>query len=98
MGARLTVFSELANCGYPPADFLEKPSFLTRCRSAIDELAEATRDLGTAVLAGVALEANGHTGKPAVNAAVLLDPGELLLEQHKRLLPFYGCFHRPPHL
>jgi NAD+ synthase (glutamine-hydrolysing) len=92
MGARLTVFSELAICGYPPADFLEKPSFLTRCRSAVEELAEATRDLGTAVLAGVALEANGHTGKPAVNAAVLLDRGELLLEQHKRLLPFYDVF------
>jgi len=29
-GARLAVFSELAVCGYPPADFLEKPSFLAR--------------------------------------------------------------------
>ena len=37
-GARLTVFSELAICGYPPADFLEKPSFLARCRTAVDEL------------------------------------------------------------
>ena len=31
-------------------------------------------------------------GKPAVNAAVLLDGGKLLLEQHKRLLPFYDVF------
>jgi NAD+ synthetase len=92
LGARLTVFSELAICGYPPADFLEKPSFLARCRSAVDELAEATRDLPTAVLAGVALPAEGETGKPAVNAAVLLDGGQLLLEQHKRLLPFYDVF------
>ena len=51
LGARLTVFSELVICGYPPADFLEKPSFLARCRSAVDELAGATRDLPTAVLA-----------------------------------------------
>jgi len=50
LGARLTVFSELAICGYPPADFLEKPSFLARCRTAVDELAEATRTLPTAVL------------------------------------------------
>ncbi len=91
-GARLTVFSELAVCGYPPADFLEKPSFLTRCRSAVDELAAATRDLSTAVLAGVALAADPESGKPAVNAAVLLDGGRLLLEQHKRLLPFYDVF------
>ncbi|HEV2487989.1 MAG TPA: NAD+ synthase [Terracidiphilus sp.] len=92
LGARLTVFSELAICGYPPADFLEKPSFLARCRSAVDELAEAACGLSTAVLAGVALPAIGDSGKPAVNAAVLLDGGRLLLEQHKRLLPFYDVF------
>jgi NAD+ synthetase len=91
-GARLTVFSELAICGYPPADFLEKPSFLARCQMAVDELAAATRGLPTAVLAGVALPATEETGKPAVNAAVLLDGGRLLLEQHKRLLPFYDVF------
>jgi NAD+ synthase (glutamine-hydrolysing) len=91
-GARLTVFSELAICGYPPADFLEKPSFLARCRTAVDELAAATAELSTAVVAGVALPADSATGKPAVNAAVLLDSGRLLLEQHKRLLPFYDVF------
>ena len=105
-GARLTVFSELVLCGYPPADFLEKPSFLARCRTAVDELAAATRELPTAVLAGVALPAGGESGKlgspgtdlgcwggkPAVNAAVLLDGGRILLEQHKRLLPFYDVF------
>jgi len=91
-GARLTVFSELAICGYPPADFLEKPSFLARCRVAVDELAAATRELSTAVLAGVALPTGREDGKPAFNAAVLLDRGELLLEQHKRLLPFYDVF------
>lgn len=91
-GARLTVFSELAICGYPPADFLEKPSFLARCRSAVDELCAATADLSTAVLAGVALPAAASAGKPAVNAAVLLDRGKLVLEQHKRLLPFYDVF------
>ncbi|HEY1578281.1 MAG TPA: NAD+ synthase [Terracidiphilus sp.] len=91
-GARLTVFSELAICGYPPADFLEKPSFLARCRKAVEELAVATRNLPTAVVTGVALPAPPDAGKPAVNAAVLLDCGHLLLEQHKRLLPFYDVF------
>ena len=91
-GARLTVFSELAICGYPPADLLEKPSFLARCQTAVDELRAATFDLPTAVLAGVALPAGGADGKPAFNAAVLLDRGNLLLEQHKCLLPFYDVF------
>jgi NAD+ synthase (glutamine-hydrolysing) len=92
LGARLTVFSELAICGYPPADLLEKPSFLARCRTAVDELRAATFDLPTAVLAGVALPASGADGKPAFNAAVLIDHGNLLLEQHKCLLPFYDVF------
>ncbi|MGA7858886.1 MAG: NAD+ synthase [Terracidiphilus sp.] len=91
-GARLTVFSELAICGYPPADFLEKPSFLARCRTAVDELAALTSGLSTAVVAGVALPALPEAGKPAVNAAVLVDGGRVLLEQHKRLLPFYDVF------
>ncbi|MGD0910553.1 MAG: NAD+ synthase [Terracidiphilus sp.] len=92
VGARLTVFSELAICGYPPADFVEKPSFLSRCGTAVDELARLTASLPTAVLAGVALKSPDGSGKPAVNAAVLLDRGQLLLEQHKRLLPFYDVF------
>jgi NAD+ synthetase len=91
-GARLAVFSELCICGYPPADFLEKPSFLTRCQTALDELAVATSDLSCAVIAGVALSASDGAGKPAVNAAILLDRGRVLLEQHKRLLPFYDVF------
>jgi len=79
LGARLTVFSELAVCGYPPADFLEKPSFLARCRDVVAELAAATSGLSTAVLAGVALPAEPGSGKPAVNAAVLMDKGEIIL-------------------
>ena len=91
-GARLAVFSELAICGYPPADFVEKPSFLARCRTAVCDLAQATASLPTAVVAGVALKSPEGSGKPAVNAAVLLDKGQLILEQHKRLLPFYDVF------
>jgi NAD+ synthetase len=91
-GARLTVFSELAICGYPPADLLQKPSFLERCRTAVCELAGATKNLSTAVLVGVAMPARDGSGKPAVNAAVLMDGGRILLEQHKRLLPFYDVF------
>ena len=91
-GARLTVFSELCVCGYPPADFLDKPAFLARCASAIDDLRQATSSFKTAVLVGVALPAPAGSGKHAVNAAVLMDKGQILLEQHKMLLPFYDVF------
>lgn len=91
-GARLTVFSELSLCGYWPADLLEKPSFLARCQSVLDQLREATAHLSTAILVGVALPAPAGSGKSAVNAAVLLDKGKLVFEQHKMLLPFYDVF------
>jgi NAD+ synthase (glutamine-hydrolysing) len=91
-GARLTLFPELSLCGYWPADLLEKPSFLDRCVSTLDELRRATASLPTAVLVGVALPAPAGSGKCAVNAAVLLDKGHTLLEQHKMLLPFYDVF------
>lgn len=91
-GARLTVFSELVVCGYPPADLLDKPSFLARCDTAIEELRLATASLSTAVLVGTALPAPAGSGKRAVNAAILLDKGQILLEQHKMLLPFYDVF------
>ncbi len=91
-GARLTIFPELSICGYWPADLLDKPAFLARCSTALEELRGATASLRTAVLVGVALPAPPGAGKPAVNAAVLLDKGEILLEQHKMLLPFYDVF------
>ena len=92
MGARLTVFPELCVCGYPPADLLDKPSFLARSVTAIEELCAETANLTTAVLVGVALPAPAGSGKRAVNAAVLMDKGQVLLEQHKMLLPFYDVF------
>ncbi|HEX4321394.1 MAG TPA: NAD+ synthase [Acidobacteriaceae bacterium] len=91
-GARLTVFSELSVCGYPPADLLDKPSFVARCASAVEEIRNATAALPSAVLIGTALPAQAGSGKPAVNAAILLDKGQVLIEQHKCLLPFYDVF------
>jgi len=91
-GARLTVFSELVVCGYPPADLLDKPSFTARCVSAVEELRQATATLSTAILVGTALPAPASSGRHAVNAAILLDKGQILLEQNKMLLPFYDVF------
>ena len=91
-GARLTVFPELSVCGYPPADLLDKPSFVARCATAVEEIRQATATLPTAVLIGTALAAPASSGKRAVNAAILMDKGQILIEQHKCLLPFYDVF------
>ena len=92
LGARLVVFPELTVCGYPPADFLEKDSFIERAAAAIREIAEATRSMGVAVLCGTATRSDEPSGKRVRNTAVLLAKGSIAFEQHKMLLPFYDVF------
>ena len=92
-GAQLVIFPELAVCGYPPADFLEKDVFLARAAQAIDEITAATTGFaGLAVLCGTVTPASHATGKRVRNTAVLLLEGRVLHEQHKMLLPYYDVF------
>ncbi len=92
-GADLVVFPELALCGYPPADLLEKDAFLARAEHAIEELRVWTATAGRpALVIGTAARNNLPEGKHARNIAVVLDGGEQIFEQGKRLLPFYDVF------
>ena len=95
-GAELAVFPELAVCGYPPADLLEKRSFLDRARQALDEIAAHTAD-GPAILCGAVLatgpvDGRPYEGKHARNVAALLSGGRVSFVQQKMLLPFYDIF------
>jgi NAD+ synthase (glutamine-hydrolysing) len=95
-GADLAVFPELAVCGYPPADLLEKRSFLDRARQALDEIAAHTAD-GPAILCGAGLATGPEDGRPyegkhARNVAALLSGGRVSFVQQKMLLPFYDIF------
>ena len=90
--ARLIVFPELAIPGYPPADLLDKASFLARCQASVDSLQRLTAELPIAILLGVALPAPEGSGKPAINVARLLDQGRTIFQQQKMLLPFYDVF------
>jgi len=91
--ADLVVFPELAICGYPPADLLEKTSFLARARHTLDEIAASTTT-GPAILCGTALAIDGDSsaGKHARNVAALLSNGRVTFLQQKMLLPFYDVF------
>jgi NAD+ synthase (glutamine-hydrolysing) len=91
--ADLVIFPELAICGYPPADLLEKFSFLARARETLDQVAAATAS-GPAILCGTALapEAGSPVGKRARNIAALLSDGKVSFLQQKMLLPFYDVF------
>ena len=91
--ADVVLFPELAVCGYPPADFLEKPSFVARAGEAIAEIAAAaTTGNGLAVICGYVTSAPPGSGKHVVNSAALLRNGVVEFVQSKRLLPFYDVF------
>lgn len=93
LGADLVIFPELAICGYPPADLLEKQSFVARTQQCLLEIAEAaTGATSLAVLCGTITPVPGVAGKPAMNSAALLRNGQVEFVQSKRLLPFYDVF------
>jgi NAD+ synthase (glutamine-hydrolysing) len=91
-GAELVVFPELAVCGYPPADLLEKRSFLDRAGDALRQIAASTANGGPAILCGTAAPALASEGKHVRNVAVLLAGGEAHFLQQKMLLPYYDVF------
>ncbi len=93
MQAEIVLFPELAVCGYPPADLLEKEAFLDRAQEGVAELERWTAIAGRpAILCGSVQRSNASEGKRARNVAVLLDGGEQVFLQAKRLLPFYDVF------
>jgi NAD+ synthase (glutamine-hydrolysing) len=92
-GADLVVFPELAVCGYPPADFLEKTAFVERACQAVDEITAWTSMSGRpAILVGSVMPDHSPVGKRVRNVAVLLSGGKVAFVQQKMLLPFYDVF------
>lgn len=93
LGAELVVFPELAVCGYPPADFLEKKVFIARAEKAVAEIAAWTAAGGRpAILCGTVMPAASPVGKHVRNVAALLSGGTVSFVQQKMLLPFYDVF------
>jgi NAD+ synthase (glutamine-hydrolysing) len=93
LGAGLVVFPELAMCGYPPADFLEKAAFLDRAGQAVAEIAAWTAGDGRpSILCGTVMPSTSPVGKRVRNVAALLSGGKVSFVQQKMLLPFYDVF------
>lgn len=90
--ADLVIFPELAVCGYPPADLLEKPAFVARAGEAIEEIAARTASGKIAIICGYVTPAHRNTGKHVMNSAALLRNGRVDFVQSKMLLPFYDVF------
>jgi NAD+ synthase/NAD+ synthase (glutamine-hydrolysing) len=88
--AGLILFPELAVCGYPPRDLVERDSFVAHNRSTVEEIAAATK--GIAVICGLVTSAHADSGKKVMNSAALLRDGVVDFIQSKMLLPTYDVF------
>jgi NAD+ synthase (glutamine-hydrolysing) len=89
-GADLAVFAELAISGYPPRDFLEFDDFIERCHQAALEIAADCQ--GIAAVVGCPVRNPDLKGKNLLNAALLLEGGEIRQRYYKALLPNYDVF------
>jgi NAD+ synthase (glutamine-hydrolysing) len=89
-GAHLILFPELAICGYPPRDLVEKPSFVTQNGDTLNRIAKQTSDI--AVICGLVTPAQTETGKSVMNSAALVRDGRAEFMQSKMLLPTYDVF------
>ena len=89
-GCDMAVFPELALCGYPPQDLLERPAFILEHDRAMQAL--ISRVSGIAIICGHLQKHTGSTGKPLHNSASLIENGRILCTAQKRLLPTYDVF------
>ena len=89
-GCDLAIFPELALCGYPPQDLLERPTFLADHDKALQDLINGISGIG--IICGHLEKHTDDTGKPLHNSASIIENGRILFTAQKRLLPTYDVF------
>jgi NAD+ synthetase len=89
-GADLVVFPELALCGYPPRDLVERPGFIRKSETELERLAGLLPPLPA--LVGYVRRSHAVQGKAVADAAALIQDGKVVLDYTKILLPFYDVF------
>jgi NAD+ synthase/NAD+ synthase (glutamine-hydrolysing) len=94
-GANIALFPELAVCGYPPRDLVERPAFVVRSQQAVEEIARAVPEI--TVICGFVSPAKKETGKSVMNSAAVLSGGQIQFVQSKMLLPTYDVFDEMRH-
>ncbi|HEV3038776.1 MAG TPA: NAD+ synthase [Candidatus Angelobacter sp.] len=92
-GAEMVVFPELAICGYPPRDLLEKPAFIEKNQQVAQEIARSLPDI--TVICGFVSSPRVETGKRIMNSAAVMNRGVIEFVQSKMLLPTYDVFDEP---
>ena len=93
-GAQLVLAPELATCGYPPRDLLNRPAFVTEALAALRRLRDET-PVPLLVGSVVGVESVCEATHRIANGAVLLAQGQVLACHRKMLLPNYDIFDDP---
>ncbi len=89
----LVVFPELVVTGYPPRDLLTLSWFMDQVDAGVEELKTLSLKYPeVGILFGTPRRNGGNNGKGISNAALLIQRGQILYEQHKWLLPTYDVF------
>ncbi|MBI2609373.1 MAG: NAD+ synthase [Deltaproteobacteria bacterium] len=88
-GAELAVFPELALCGYPPRDLLDKPEFVQKNLEMVKYIQSEAK---LPLLFGYVDENTLSVGKPLHNSAALINEKKEKLTYHKTLLPTTDVF------
>lgn len=91
-GANVICFPEMAICGYPPLDLLDRPAFLEQNSRFLNLIADEIPE-GIYVLVGYVDRNTENVGKGAHNAAAVLHEGNVVNRYYKTLLPTYDVFN-----
>ena len=90
-GSDMVVFSELAICGYPPLDLLEREDFIATSNQYIEKIANNV-DPEIGILIGGPEFNKRVEGKLLYNAVFFLQKGNVQQVFRKTLLPTYDIF------
>ncbi len=91
-GVDLLLTPELAVCGYPPHDLIERSEMFERTERAIEDLRAATKGQDCVLAVGHVARNPREQGRAAQNVVSLFEDGRMVFCQAKALLPTYDVF------
>lgn len=89
-GAEFVIAPELFLCGYPPRDLLLRPDFIEANLAALQQTAAGIGAVPLCV--GFVDRHAARPGRPLLNAAAVLQNGQIVWRTIKSLLPTYDVF------
>ncbi len=87
----LVIFPELALCGYPPQDLVEKQEFRDSVKQTAEEIASQTKNTGL-IFGSITEDYEDNIGTGVYNSALLCFDGKINFVQSKTLIPNYDVF------